>query len=155
MMMLAPPGVMTAVLVLAFAAGAAPARELAPGVPMEGELRGDTHIFQLALGARQYARVVVDQPGADVAVRVRAPGGEEIADVDGALATSNPEHIAFVAAEGGVYEVEVRRTGRPRTRDGRFVVRVDEVRDATETDPPRIAAERMVARASRLRLEET
>jgi CHAT domain-containing protein/tetratricopeptide (TPR) repeat protein len=154
-MMLAPPGVAAAVLVSTLAAGAPPARELGLGVPVEGELRGDTHLFRLTLGAGQYARVVVDQPGADVAVRVRTPAGEEIADVDGSIATSDPEHIAFVAAQDGAYEVEVRPTGRARTRDGRFVVHVDVVRDATDADPPRIAAERMVARASGLRFEET
>src|SRR5687767_7247720 len=121
--------------------------ELLLATPVEGEMRDAPQPWKIVLAAGQYARIVVEQPSADVAVRVAAPDGREVAAVDGMIANAGPEYIALVAEEDGAYTVEVRPTDRPKNRTGRFVVRLDVVRAATETDPPKIAAQRVLAEA--------
>lgn len=129
--------------------------ELAPGVPVERELEDRAHAFRLTLAPGQYVRLVVEQPVADVAVRVSSPGGREIADLDGMIAVTGPEELSFVAEEAGPHVIEVLPTERQKARTGRFVLRVAEVRVPTDADRARIPAERALARANRLRFQET
>src|SRR5262244_1981050 len=53
------------------------AQQLEPGKPIERELvGGESHSYQLALDAGQYVKLVVDQRGIDVAVRLSGPDGK-------------------------------------------------------------------------------
>ncbi len=60
------------------------ARRLEPGKPIERELAGgESHYYQIALGAGEYLHAVVDQRGIDVVVALRGRDGVQMADADG------------------------------------------------------------------------
>src|SRR5687768_11519705 len=71
--------------------------ELVLATPVEREMRDAPQSWKFILAAGQYARIVVEQPSADVAVRVAAPDGREVAAVDGMIANAGPEYVALVA----------------------------------------------------------
>src|SRR5262245_22918424 len=58
-------------------------RVLEPSAPREGQLAGgQTHDYHLNLAAGQFLHVVVDQRGIDVVVRLFAPDGKQLIEVD-------------------------------------------------------------------------
>ena len=59
-------------------------RRLERGTPMERELAGgESHYYQIALGAGEYLHAVVDQRGIDVVLALRGRDGVQMAEVDG------------------------------------------------------------------------
>ena len=59
-----------------FAGGHAPVAAADPPMPFERKLAGgQSHDYQIALGAGQYASIVVEQRGIDVVVQLQGTGG--------------------------------------------------------------------------------
>jgi CHAT domain-containing protein len=82
---------------------------LVAGVAVERELKGGSaHAYDVTLSSGQYADFVVDQRGVDVAVTLHAPGGAQLAEMDGPNAMHGPERIALIAPATGVYRLVVR-----------------------------------------------
>jgi len=125
--------------------GAAATRELAGG---------DVHVYQLKLDAGQFAYVLIEQRGIDVAVRVYGPDGGQVADVDGPSGMQGPEAVRLVAEAAGSYRVEIRalEEGAPR---GSYEVSLKEVRQATARDRSLVAAQTAYAEGDRARLQGT
>ena len=56
---------------------------LEEGKPIEREISGgQTHFYKLSVAAGQYARVIIDQRGIDVVVKLFAPNGKLITSID-------------------------------------------------------------------------
>jgi CHAT domain-containing protein/Tfp pilus assembly protein PilF len=87
--------------------------------------------------AGDYARVKVDQTGADVVLRLLDPAGRPLADADGPGGRKAPEQISWIAAMGGDYRVAV--TGKEA---GKTRVTLEELRPSKPGDPERVEAER-------------
>src|SRR5262249_53427429 len=67
-------------------------RKLEAGKPIERELKGgEAHTYEIALATGQYLDVVVEQKGIDVVVRVIAPDGKPLKEVDSPNGTEGPE----------------------------------------------------------------
>ncbi len=129
--------------------------ELVVGTPLERELKGgQTHAYRLALAAHQYLRLVVEQQGIDVVVRLFGPDGRQLVEVDSPTGTQGAETVLFVAETAGTYRVEVAPLEK-EAAPGRYSVRIEELRPAIETDRTRVAAERAYAEAERLRAQQT
>ncbi|GBC82914.1 Regulatory protein AfsR [bacterium HR10] len=130
-------------------------RDLVPTTPIERELKGgEVHAYRLALTAGQYVRVVVAQRGIDVVVRLFGPDGRQIVEMDSPTGTQGEESVAHVAEAAGTYRLEV----APLEKDappGRYEVRLEELRPATEQDRTRIAADRAFAEAVLLFAQQT
>src|SRR5262245_3710740 len=61
-------------------------------VPVSAELTGgESHAYRVILTAEQYAYVVVDQRGIDVAVKVVDPDGRQLTEVDSPNGKEGPE----------------------------------------------------------------
>jgi hypothetical protein len=72
-----------ALLLLTPATFARGAHELKPGEAVGRELKiGETHAYLVRVNAGQFLRVLVEQRGVDVAVRLFDPGGKKITRVD-------------------------------------------------------------------------
>ncbi|HKQ74322.1 MAG TPA: CHAT domain-containing protein [Blastocatellia bacterium] len=114
---------------------------LEEGRSVERELAGgETHAFQVALAAGQYLRVVVDQRGIDVALKIFGTDGRDLAEMDSPNATQGPEAISVIAEQTGDYRVEISSRNKA-VLAGRYEAKVAAIRTATEQDRKWIAAQ--------------
>ncbi len=124
--------------------------DLGPGRPLERELAGgELHAYRIVLEADQYLHLVVDQRGVDVIVTLFDSAGKRLLGVDGLTGAKGPESLDWLAETSGSYRLEVSAGGNQET--GRYEVRVDEPRIATETDARRVAAAKAFDEAELLR----
>ncbi len=123
---------------------------LSPGVLDTFDLRaGEARAYLLDLSAGEYAELMVDQQGTDVAVRLRsADGRRTLAAVDSNNGILGPEPLPVIAEAAGRYRLEI-RSSSPFA--GRCVLRLDALRQATASDRARIEAERVLAAGEELR----
>jgi CHAT domain-containing protein len=129
--------------------------ELKPGLPLEREMQGsEAYAYRITVTQGQYLHVVVEQKGIDVVVRLFAPDGTKITEVDSPNGTQGPEPVSLIAEVSGVYRLEVRSLD-DKAPPGRYEIRIDELREATRVDLDRVAAERMLAEAELLRAQGT
>jgi CHAT domain-containing protein/tetratricopeptide (TPR) repeat protein len=126
-------------------------RPLEQGIAVERAISGgDTHAYQLRLDAGQFAHIVVEQRGIDVAIRVYGSDAQQTAEVDGPSGMQGPEAVYLVAETTGTYRVEVRALEEKAPR-GSYEVRLKEVRQATAQDKNLMAAQRVYAEGDRAR----
>jgi CHAT domain-containing protein/Tfp pilus assembly protein PilF len=142
--------------------GASPAQEqssvhtLAVGQPVAREMRGgDEHTYQVTLSAGQYARVVLEQKGIDVVLALFGADGKPLLEVDNNLSgTSGLEVVSLVAEVSGTYRFNVHALEKGAS-PGRYEVRIEDLRVATDADRIRMAAERSYVAAAQLQAERT
>jgi len=102
--------------------------------PIERELAsGQSHSYQLSLDAGQYVKLVVDQRGIDVEVRLLGPDGKQTAEFDYDSRLQGQELVTLVTEEAGDYRLIVFPTqkGAPA---GRYGIRIEDARTATDDD---------------------
>jgi erythromycin esterase len=102
--------------------------------PIERQLSGgDTHAYKVTLKAGQYLDAAVNQRGVDVVVRVFAPEGEKIADIDSPNGTKGDEPVALEAKATGTYRIEVSSLEKVTTGPaGRYEIRINEILSAEQ-----------------------
>jgi len=87
-------------------------RELKLAVPIERELAvGVTHSYSVSLTQGQYFKLVVDQKGIDVVIRLFGPNGQKLTEVDETPAAV-PESTFLIAEAAGVYRVELESSNK-------------------------------------------
>jgi CHAT domain-containing protein len=124
---------------------------LEPGKPISRSMQGsETHLFRIAVALGQYLRIVVNQRGIDLAVALLGPGGERLVEVDSPNGTRGNESISAVAESSGEYRIEIRSA---KVSPGRYEVQVEDLRNPTESDLARVAAEREFRQAYKLSLQ--
>ena len=124
------------------------------GKPVERQLgNGEAHSYVIVLTADQYAHFTIDQRGIDVAVSMYGPNGAKIVEVDSPNDNHGPEPLSCVADTAGTYRLEVRSTGDARSHGkmGRYEVRLEQLRTATQEDRSSITAQKLSAEARELR----
>lgn len=107
-------------------------RPLEQGKPAERELKaGETHAYQITLEQGQFLGAAVNQRGIDVVVRVFAPDGGKITDIDSPNGTQGDEPIALEAKTPGTYRIEVSPLEQEgNTSAGRYEIRINEILSA-------------------------
>jgi CHAT domain-containing protein/tetratricopeptide (TPR) repeat protein len=109
-------------------------QQLEPGKPVEGELAGgQSHSYQMTLAAGQYVRLMVEQRGIDVAVKLFRPDGRQITEFDSEFRTQGQEPASWVAEETGSYRLDV-GAKYENAAPGRYEIQAVELRSATEDD---------------------
>ncbi len=128
-------------MVLCGAGGAPPAGPaLQAGTVVERDLKGgETHAYPVDLQAGQFLRVVVQEEGIAVVVRLLTPQDAEVTGVDSLMAGHSEEDLAVVAPASGLYRMEIRSTDR-KAAPGRYRLRVEGPRPAGESDETRAEA---------------
>ncbi len=126
-------------------------RKLAPEATIEARIkRGETHAYGLSLNTGQYAGIVVDQQGADVAVTLHDPDGNLLSSVDSLQGARVPEQVPVIATAAGTYRVEVSIS----EKEGSYAIRIDALRPATAEDRTRVRAERLLSEAEKLQARD-
>ena len=126
------------------------------GQPVTREMRGgEQHTYQLNLSAGQHARVVVEQKGIDVVLSLSGADGKPLLEVDNNLSgTRGMEIVSLVAEVSSTYVLSVRSLEKNASA-GRYEIRIEDLRAATESDRTRVTAERTYAGAAQLQNERT
>jgi CHAT domain-containing protein/predicted negative regulator of RcsB-dependent stress response len=126
---------------------------LEPGISLEGELvGGKTRKYLINLKAEQFARIVVEQRGTDIALRVTAADGTLLARSDDLEEITGSEQVVVLAEADGIYQLEIQAA--EESEAGGYVVRLAEVRAPTPQDRLIIAAEKILLEANRLLVEK-
>jgi CHAT domain-containing protein len=118
--------------------------------PIEREIQGgEKHFYKLALGEKQFARVVVEQRGIDVVVRLLAADGKVLVEYDSDPRRRGEEIVEFASAAAADYRlaVEPRQKNAP---SGRYQIHFVEQRPANERDLALNEARKLHAEANRL-----
>ena len=122
---------------------------LTPGAIIDRTVRGgERQIFTIDLAAGDFMYVVVDQRGADVALRLQSPDGATLLASDSPNSTIGPERIAWVAAATGAYQVIVESGSPSSDQTSRsYQLRVIARHPAGDKDVTHAQAERLLAEA--------
>jgi CHAT domain-containing protein/Tfp pilus assembly protein PilF len=115
-------------------------RDLEPGRPIERELAvNKSHAYRATLKAGEYIKAVVEHKGIDVSIALFGTDGKKIVEVESASANEK-EFVSLVGEASGAYVLEVRRQDSEATT-GRYEIRIEEWRSATQRDRDRFAAQ--------------
>lgn len=129
-------------------------RTLEPGTPVGRRLAGgEAHFYRLTLAAGQYARVVVDQQRINVTVLAFDSDGKKLVEAD-LFGIGDSELVSFVAEASASYRLEVRASDQTAL-EGRYEIKIKDLRAATERDENAVAAERLVAEGILLHAQPT
>jgi erythromycin esterase len=107
------------------------AQEVAPQmpigtVPVERDLKaGEFHSYRIDLAAGEMLRATVDQRGIDVVVRVYAPDGKRLAEIDSPNGDQGPEPVEIKPQVAGAYRIEVGSLD-PASPPGKYQIKIDE-----------------------------
>src|SRR5690242_14180363 len=114
--------------------------------------RGEEHRYQLSLDAGECARVIVEQQGIDVVVRVRRPEQEApIVEVQDDILRRGQETVDVVADRAGIYTLGIAPAPGIITL-GDYAIRLDTRHQATAADRSRQEA-RMLRTAAAQRAD--
>src|SRR4051794_5599776 len=133
-----------------------PNDKLLTGQPIAREMRGgEEHTYEFTLNADQYVRVVLDQKGIDVVLALSGADGKQLLEVDNNLSgTRGMEVVSLVAEVTGDYFLKVRSLEKGAA-PGRYELRLDELKTATDADRTRVAAERAYVAGAQVQAERT
>jgi CHAT domain-containing protein/Tfp pilus assembly protein PilF len=113
--------------------------------PIEREFKGgEKHSWRISLRPGQYLKIVVEQKGIDVVVRLLEPGGRQLIEMDSPNGKQGPEIVSAVVETMGEHLLEVSALDA-KAAPGRYEVKVSELRESTTEDRHRIAAESALA----------
>jgi CHAT domain-containing protein/tetratricopeptide (TPR) repeat protein len=126
---------------------------LEPGKPIKREMKGgETHSYLLTLTAGQFLYALVDQRGVDMVITLFDPEGKQVIQIDSPNDTQEPEPVRAIAELTGSYRLEVRSLEK-EAKPGRYEVRIEELRAASQQDRKIVAGERAFMEAEELRLQ--
>lgn len=103
--------------------------------------RGQNHSYEIELSENRFVRVIVEQVGVDVSIKIHGVNGDIIAQVDRSNGSRGPEAISMIARQAGVFRLTV--TGvRTTTLNAHYTIRMETPRIPVPQDITRIDAER-------------
>ena len=129
-------------------------RLLTLGAPVRQQVSGgEVHDFRVALKQGQYLRVIVEQQGINVAVKILGPDGLSLIEKDSPNGLQRRESVSIIAAATGDYIIQVRCDKAPRP--GAYEIKVQELQEPTPENIVRVKAELAFAAGQKLRREGT
>jgi hypothetical protein len=109
-------------------------KQLEPGKPIERVLAGDqSHSYQMTLVAGQYVKLVVEQRGIDLVVRLFGTDGKQIMEFDSERRPQGEETVEWVVEEAGSYRLDVAAKYKSAAA-GRYEIQVVGLQVAREND---------------------
>jgi CHAT domain-containing protein len=126
---------------------------LEPGKPVTGQLSGgQEHSYQITLRKGEFGRLTLDQINIDLALTLQELDGKQIAVSDQESRNQGREKFDFVADKTASYRLDIRPTLKSGPA-GRYEIRLDEIRTATERDRLLFNAHQSFLEAERLEEE--
>ena len=112
--------------------------------------RGEEHRYQLALAAGELARVIVEQKGMDVVVKVRDADDSPIDEFQEEIRRYGVERVDVVAGKAGIYTLTIMPADGV-IDPGDYTIRLDSRRPAADGD--RVMQESRSLRTAATQLE--
>src|SRR5688572_28749871 len=104
------------------------------GTPVERTISpGQIHQYTINAEENTFVQITVEQRGIDVVIRVHTPTRRP-AEYDSPNGDDGPEHVSFVANSKGPVRVEVTPLSREPRADGRYEIKLVELRPSTEDE---------------------
>ena len=136
---------------LIFVTGAQNLDQLKPGKAVERELKGgEKHRYPIILKANDYLKLVVEQRGIDVTVRLVGPDGKIWQEVNGPNGTQDTESLSYITDIAGSYTLEIEALEKAAS-PGRYELQLQAVRIATSQDRAGIDIEKLISEAEQFR----
>ena len=127
------------------------APSLALGESINREFPGSaSDAYKITLGSRQYLRIAINPWGIEMGLTLYAPDGQKLSEI--VCRQNGPTSISVIAEVSGTYGLEFRSLEKDPAQ-GRYELRVEEIRPANALDIHRIAGEKAFAKADELRNE--
>lgn len=121
----------------------ADALQLEPGVSVERELiGGDAHQYRIVMTAGQYVELQIIKQGVDITVSWKSPTGEVLFIADLEQRERGVESISLIAKNDGPQTLVIEPTLKQSPR-GRYHLKLDEIRQATEKDAQQFTAQQV------------
>lgn len=102
--------------------------------PLEREISGtQRHSYQINLSANQYLKILLQQQGIDLGLRLYGTDGKQISDFDAEFKSNGSETVEFIAPKEGNYRFDIinKFTLMPA---GKYEIKLAELRLASEKD---------------------
>ena len=126
---------------------------LEAGKPVDRQIAGEeVHSYRIDLLPNQYAEVVVDQRGIDLAIWAYDLKGQKLVQADSSR-VGNEESMLFAEASGNSYRLEIRASST-KAPAGSYEIKIKEIRAATEKDKTYVTAWKLVQTAISLEKQE-
>src|SRR5215475_9162637 len=114
-------------------------RILTAEAPVERELSaGQTHSYRIALSAGDYLRIVITSRGIELKPELFAPDSPKAVGIH--HSASGSRTVSLIAEGAGNYRLNI-RPNKDEAEIGRYEVKIESLRPATEQDKIRVAAE--------------
>ena len=121
------------------------------GKAIERELSGgQTHAYSFALAAGQFARVIVEQKGIDVVVRLLDANGNSLAEVDSPNDDRGEEVLFWATPTTAPLRLAIKSLDE-KAKPGKYRLEWKEMRATTAEDQSRLTAQKHVQRGRELR----
>ena len=118
-------------------------QELKPPLSIDRELKGgEKHTYPLMLKAKDLLKLVVEQQGINVVVRLIGLDGKLVQEVDSPNGTQGAEPLSFIAAQGGTYRVEIESL-KKTDQAGKYELKIDAIQTATNQDYAQVEIEKL------------
>ena len=119
--------------------------------PVEKGLRGgEIQCFKVSLVHEQFAHLIITQLGIDVVIDIYNPELKRVAHIDRPNSARGREGLSILADKDGEYVLRLHSL-EPSVNQGRYMIRVDEIRTKRSDDDKRVFAEKLVSDAEELR----
>jgi CHAT domain-containing protein len=119
--------------------------------PVEREISANqSHSYEVTIAAGQYVKFIARQQGISVSLKVSRASGEKIVEGDTNGEAQGDEPLAMIAELSAAYRLEVQASNRTAPA-GRYEIRLQELRQATEQDRIQVAAETALLAGDQLR----
>lgn len=126
---------------------------LEPHRPIERDISAnETHSYMLTVGAGQYAKIVARQQGIGIILKLSYANGEKIVETDANAEAQGDEQLSTIAELAATYRLDVRASNRTAA-NGRYEIRLEDLRPATEQDKTQVAAETALLTGDQLRAQ--
>ncbi len=129
--------------------------ELKQGSTLERSLAGGgSHEYRVHLDTGQFFQAVVEQEGIDVEVIFTGPDGKRIGHMDSPNSEWGPEPMVATSNAAGDYLLRV-ASGNQQSPPGKYLIRVETIREPTRQDQEHVIANRHFERAQDLLAQGT
>jgi CHAT domain-containing protein/Tfp pilus assembly protein PilF len=146
-------GIVVALLAVTFPTHVFAQQELTLDVGVKREIAvGATHSYRIQIASGQYVRLVAEQIGVDVGIKIFHPDGRLLVEIDSPTGSQGTERLSAITESEGVYRVDVQRVDKEVVEAGRYELKLTEMRLATEADRNLVAGQAAYVEGDRARL---
>src|SRR5687768_6143266 len=129
------------------------ASTLGPNQNLEQQVEpGQVQTITVPLRAGDYVRLAVAEKSEGINISLVDPEGQLISGPVNPVSAETTVRVSAIADRDGLYRLEVRPMKSSKSAIG-YVASIEELRAAVESDKPRVAGERLVTEAEKLRAE--